>query len=369
VESLGESAVERVPAQKLSVIDCFCGAGGMSAGLIAAGLDVRAAFDSWDVAVRTYRRNLGDHAICAKAEDLTGATLLGGSKRGRSRADVVVGGPPCQGFSTQRRGGRDDKRNDLVLEFMRIVREIRPRLFVMENVSAIQGPRGAAYLERVSNVASEAGFKVTSAVLNAADFGVPQTRRRYFLVGQLLDTAADCAFRFPRATHAGHHRTVRDAIGGMPAPGSTRSRLANHEPDRISELNRERISHVPQGGGREDIPEALRLPCHRVSVAVAGHRGVYGRLAWDKPSGTITTKCNSFTRGRFAHPEEDRNISMREAARLQSFPDSFVFEGSKVDVAHQIGNAVPPLLAKHIGLAIISALCGDLASDKRTGRP
>ena len=142
----------------------------------------------------------------------------------------------------------------------------------------------------------------------------------------------------------------------MHATGAPELAIPNHQPDRISDLNRERISHVPEGGGRADIPYELRLPCHQVSVEVAGHRGVYGRLSWDQPAGTITTKCNSFTRGRFAHPVAHRNISMREAARIQSFPDDFVFEGSKVEVAHQIGNAVPPRLASELGKAIRSAL-------------
>ena len=111
-------------------------------------------------------------------------------------------------------------------------------------------------------------------------------------------------------------------------------------------MNRKRISFVPEGGGRADIPMEYRLPCHRVDVEKAGHRAVYGRLRWSDVAATITTKCNSFTRGRFAHPTEDRNITMREAARLQSFPDTFHFVGNKVEVAHQIGNAVPPKLAQ-----------------------
>jgi DNA (cytosine-5)-methyltransferase 1 len=189
-----------------------------------------------------------------------------------------------------------------------------------------------------------------------------------FIVGERDDGME--YFEFPAPTHGpGRYVTVRSAIGDLPSPTSARAlaeRIANHEPDRVSELNRLRISHVPPGGGREHIPPELRLPCHQVSVDRAGHRNVYGRLHWDEPAGTITTKCNSFTRGKFAHPEEHRNITMREAARLQAFPDDFVFEGDKVAVAHQIGNAVPPPLGEQLARAVLRAL---RAREAGLGRP
>lgn len=318
---------------------------------------MRAAFDADADAVRTYNSNLGPHAVVARAEGLSGADLLRLADAAPGDCALVAGGPPCQGFSVQRRGAAVDHRNDLVLEFIRLVLEIRPAMFLMENVSAIQGPRGRSFLLELTKQAARGGYGIASRVLDAADFGVPQHRRRAFLVGGSQELLA--RFRFPSPTHRERHRTVRDAIGDLPSPTpetSGHKPIANHAPDRISELNRLRISHVPQGGGRDDIPPDLRLKCHAVSVERAGHRNVYGRLHWDRPAGTITTKCNSFTRGKFAHPAEDRNITMREAARLQSFPDDFVFEGSKVPVAHQIGNAVPPLLAEHVGRALFRAL-------------
>ena len=205
-------------------------------------------------------------------------------------------------------------------------------------------------------------------VLDAADYGVPQHRRRLFIVGEHEDMCG--GFEFPVPTHKpGSYATVRQAIGDLPSPilhPELCHSFYNHQPDKISDLNRVRISYVPAGGGRADIPPELRLPCHRVSVDVAGHRNVYGRLEWNEPAGTITTKCNSFTLGKFAHPEENRNITMREAARLQSFPDDFVFEGSKVDVAHQVGNAVPPLLALQLGKALKSALAPQSDANRRT---
>jgi len=333
-------------------IHCFAGAGGLSLGLQKAGFVVGAAFDCNGPAVRTYARNLGAHIIQARVQELKGADLL--AIAGRRECEIVVGGPPCQGFSRQRRGEDRDERNDLVFEFLRIVIEIRPELFLMENVAGIYGKRGNGVLPRMLSEAHAAGYHVSTTVLNAADFGVPQHRRRAFIVGERGDRPP--CFGFPSPTHNSESWIpVRAAIGDLPDPSGT-TRLANHEPDQMSELNRKRLSHVPPGGGRADIPEHLRLPCHAVDVETAGHRGVYGRLWWDRPAGTITTKCNSFTRGRFGHPEANRNITMREAARLQSFPDDFVFLGGRVDVAHQIGNAVPPLLGEHLGRALLEAL-------------
>lgn len=343
-------------------IDCFAGAGGLSLGLAQAGFVVGAAFDASAPAVRTYARNHGEHILCARAEGLTGERLLKLADVAQGACELVAGGPPCQGFSRQRRGAAADDRNELVFQFLRLVAEIQPELFLMENVAAIRGARGQAVLPRLLDAARAANYHVSVAVLDAADFGVPQHRRRAFLVGERADRPP--LFAFPAATHGPTTwTTVRAAISDLPDPTSEAARtIANHDPDRISDLNRTRIASVPPGGGRADIPEHLRLPCHRVDVEKAGHRGVYGRLWWDRPAGTITTKCNSFTRGRFAHPEADRNITMREAARLQGFPDDFVFLGSRVDVAHQVGNAVPPLLARCLGLALRQALAARAAA-------
>ena len=342
-----------------AAIDCFAGAGGLSLGLAMAGFRVASAFDADAQAVATYVKNLGDHARIARAEDVDVRTLLHDAKLAVGECALVAGGPPCQGFSVQRRGDDADVRNDLIFEFYRIVHEVQPLLFLMENVSALGGRRGAPHLEELIVRARRDGYQVQTRVLDAADFGVPQHRRRLFVVGERTGTAP--RFAFPEPTHGlGRYVTVRDAIFDLPAPRPVGKGepcpIQNHEPDNISALNRERIAHVPQGGGREHIPPELRLPCHRVSVDKAGHRNVYGRLHWDAPAGTITTRCNSFTRGKFAHPRDDRNISMREAARLQSFPDSFTFLGDKVATAHQIGNAVPPLLAMSLGRSLLEVL-------------
>lgn len=334
----------------------------MSLGLARAGFKHAIGVDNDENAIATYRKNIGEPAVVADARSISGATLLRLAELGEGAIDLVVGGPPCQGFSVQRRHGASDERNDLLFEFARLIEDIAPRLFLMENVPSLRNNHGRQILDRFLRIVQDLGYEVEMTILNAADYGVPQNRRRLFVVGRKAHQTAP--FVFPAAcVTPENYATVRQAIGDLPSPGTCA--INNHEPDNISALNRERISHVPPGGGRESIPEELQLPCHRVSVAVAGHRGVYGRLHWDRPAGTITTKCNSFTRGRFAHPSEHRNISMREAARIQSFPDSFVFEGDKVSVAHQIGNAVPPALAYHLGVAMIQSLTGNTSGIKR----
>lgn len=324
----------------LTAIDCFSGAGGITLGLMQAGFSVLASFDNNRRAVDTYKANFGNHIICEDARRLSGNQLLQLAGVRRGEIDLVAGGPPCQGFSVQRRGGETDPRNDLIFEFLRIVQEIEPKVFLMENVSALAGPKNRRLMDLFNSRAKSIGYCIDWSVVNSADYGVPQARKRLVIVGRQTTSALTDIFKAGADVKL---RTVRDAIGDLPDPGSfALTGFHNHEPDNISELNRRRISHVPPGGGREDIPADLQLPCHAVSVEKAGHRGVFGRLWWDRPATTITTKCNSFTRGRFAHPEEHRNITMREAARLQGFPDDFVFIGGKVDIAHQVGNAVPP---------------------------
>lgn len=337
-------------------VDCFAGAGGFAVGLRAAGLEPRVAFDWNPEAVATYAKNVDPNVFTWDASSLDASTLLETAGLEAGECDLMVGGPPCQGFSRQRRGADLDPRNDLVLEYLRLIAGVRPKCFVMENVAALGGRRGASVLSAFLEGAASHGYYTDVGVVDAADYGTPQNRRRLLVVG-VRDARA---IGLPRATHTpAQWQTVRNAISDLPCPFQNPDAAAhypNHERDNISALNRERIAHVPAGGGRDDIPPELRLACHSVSVEKAGHRGVYGRLWWDRPASTITTKCNSFTRGRFAHPDLDRNITMREAARLQGFQDDFVFLGAKVPVAHQIGNAVPPPLAQAIGEHILGSL-------------
>lgn len=338
-------------------IDAFCGAGGLSLGLSRAGFDVAISFDANIHAVATYRRNFPHPVLREDIRVLKGECLLDRADRRGQVVTLLVGGPPCQGFSIQRRGNDTDDRNDLVLEYFRLVEELKPRFFLLENVPGLKNARGQDYLRRFLEQAGRSGYACQTKILNSVDFGIPQVRKRLFVVGELTNGVP--AFEFPEPKVAEKNwTTVGDALKGLPSPpqdGSPHPEVANHQIARMSALNISRISHVPQGGGWEHLPEDLRLPCHRPGAARIGHRYVYGRLDWNKPAGTITAKFDSFTRGKFAHPREDRTITLREGARLQTFPDEFVFEGPKEEIAAQIGNAVPPMLANALGTALLEA--------------
>lgn len=344
---------------KITVIDAFAGAGGLSLGLKWAGLDLRCAFDANIYAVKTYRRNFKHPILHKRIEEITREELLNAAGLKEGEFDLLVGGPPCQGFSVRRRGEDKDPRNKLVLEFGRLIAELKPTFFLMENVPGLVGRRGKEYLESFKLLLNAEGYELHIAKLDASDFGVPQIRKRVFVVGEKIINGKTF-FEFPGEEYKVKEKvTVRQALQGLPSPPddfTEHPEIANHKRERTSKLNQLRISFVPQGGGREYIPEELQLECHkRASVEKAGHRYSYGRLAWDEPAATITARFDSFTRGKFAHPEENRTITLREGARLQTFPDDFVFEGPKVEVAKQIGNAVPPLLGKVLGLSIIEA--------------
>lgn len=338
-----------------TAIDLFSGAGGLSLGLKQAGFRVVAALDNDPVAVRTYAANLGDHIFQAPVEQVSASDLLAKAGLARGECTLLAGGPPCQGFSVQRRGDREDSRNGLVLQFIRFVEEIRPKYFLMENVGGMLSKHGRSFMQEFARRASQLEYLLHIRILDASEFGVPQIRRRAFLVGEYAPRSL-ARFAFPEPTNATNPLTVRFAIGNLPSPpmdGTCHPDFANHYREaRLTAINIERIQHIPQGGGREHLPERLQLACHK-NNPTHRHMDVYGRLAWDEPSVTLTARFDSFTRGRFAHPIEDRSLTIREGARIQTFPDTFVFEGNREESARQVGNAVPPLLAKRLGESIL----------------
>ena len=341
-----------------TAIDLFCGSGGLSLGLASAGFQVVGAMDNWNVAVQTYRSNFPHPVVCDSVVNVSGHDL----RRRFNCAEValVTGGPPCQGFSIQRIGSDQDERNVLILEFARLVVELGPRMFLMENVPGLLGKRGKEVAARFAHKLRGAGYEVRSRLINAADYGVPQIRKRVFFCGWRKD--CDLGFVFPEPTHtAGRWRTVSDALGGLPSPPADYQPLltdALHRRTKLSLLNLERLRHIPPGGGFEDLPVELRVNCHKNGASAIGHRYVYGRLAPNRPAATITARFDSFTRGKFAHPSEDRNITLREGARLQTFPDDFRFVGTQEEIAAQIGNAVPPRLAAILANSIHAYLAG-----------
>lgn len=339
-----------------TAVDAFCGAGGLSLGLLEVGFDVRLAFDADPVAVDTYRLNIADHVQELDAYLLTPSELLEHAGVGFGELGLLAGGPPCQGFSIQRPSNGADPRNQLVLRFLDLIEGTHPVTFLMENVPAIRSVRGKHLVGTIMDRTTRLGYACYIETLNAADYGVAQRRKRAFLIGVRMGLPL---FQWPSPTHPSH-LTVRDVLSDLPSPppgGQPHPHVANHYREgKLSARNLERIKHVPPGGGREHLPEELQLACHQ-----SGHRHLdtYGRLAWDEPSGTITARFDSFTRGRFAHPEEHRSITLREGARLQGFPDSFVFLGSREDGARMIGNAVPPPLAAALGRSLRAVIDED----------
>lgn len=355
--------------RKPTAIDLFSGAGGFSQGLVSAGFNVLGAFDSWDVAVNTYAANFDHPVIQCDLSKITGRTLLDRLGACAGSVDVLVGGPPCQGFSVQRIGSDHDVRNHLVLEFGRLVLELEPRLFLMENVPGLLGKRGKELVSRLTASLENAGYRVSSALINAADYGVPQIRKRVVFVGW---KQGEPPFSFPSPLISPNaHRTVADAFDGLPSPPLDLTPQPGdtlHRRTRLSALNQRRIELIPPGGGMQDLPDELKVDCHKIGADKIGHRYVYGRLAPDRPSATITARFDSFTRGKFGHPVEARNITLREGARLQSFPDTFKFMGTQEEIAALIGNAVPPAVAEMLARAAAQYVIGcspaDTASDQ-----
>lgn len=320
-----------------------------------AGFEVLVSFDASACAVETFRRNVAESCLLAKAEDLTAAKLFG--KAGfDGRLDLFAGGPPCQGFSKQKRGAHlGDARNELVFEFARLVREACPRFFLLENVDQLGKKRGKDFVSRIQE--ELLGYDLYAHFYNCADYGLAQTRVRFVIVGKSRNVKA--RFHMPRPT-VERWVTVGEALNGMPEPPvdySEHPEYPNHYRARVTSINVERFSHVPQGGGWWDIPEPLQLPCHRkVDRRSGGWPDVYGRLKLDGQAPTITAGFDSFTRGRYGHPLYDRPLTPREAGRLQGFPDDFRFFGTRWDIRSQVGNAVPPPLGEALGLAILQTL-------------
>jgi DNA (cytosine-5)-methyltransferase 1 len=341
--------------QRYMCIDSFSGAGGLALGLERAGFEILLSFDSSECAVETYRRNLSKCCLHAKAETLTAQRLFR-EAHFEGRLDLFAGGPPCQGFSKQKRGAHlGDERNELVLEFARLVRETWPRFFLLENVDQLGKKRGKEVVGKIHSELRE--YDLYPHFYNCADYGLAQTRVRYVIIGKSKKLRV--GFRIPRPT-VEQWSTVGEALQGIPEPPedySEHPQFPNHYRAKVTPINIKRFSHVPQGGGWWDIPQRLQLRCHqKVDRGSGGWPDVYGRLRLDGQAPTITAGFDSFTRGRYGHPLQDRPLTPREAARLQGFPDNFRFYGTRWDVRSQVGNAVPPPLAEEIGKAIIRCL-------------
>jgi DNA (cytosine-5)-methyltransferase 1 len=338
------------------LIDLFSGAGGMTLGFtderFCGGFESVWAVDLDQAAVETYQENFGRHADCADLEDwLT-------SDKAIPQADVVIGGPPCQGFSLLNKRRVGDRRRELWQPFLDVVERSGARAFVIENVAELlRSPECQAIKARARSM----GFETLEAVLLAADYGAPQARRRAVIMGW---KSPGCKPAFPpmpshvsptdRSSNLPRWKTVRDAIADLPAPQGTEMRKDRapydlHFGRTPTEKSLERYRAVPPGGNRFDLQRnAPRITPDCWIRKTSGGTDLFGRLWWDRPSVTIRTEFFKPEKGRYLHPDQHRPITHREAARLMGFPDDFKFIGTKVEIARQIGNAVPPPLAAAI---------------------
>ena len=357
---------------KIAVFDFFCGCGGTSAGFREAGMDIVWALDVNPAAAKTYKKNFPK----AKFNELDVNKLdMEELKREMEKypdhLKLFCGCAPCQPFTKQKtQKKKEDPRASLLLSFAKVVEQTKPDFVFVENVPGVQKPRFGEdgpfpeFLQRIKKLGYK--FEQEGAVVAAQDYGAAQVRHRFIFLASRHGVA-----KIPEATHGEedgkqHYKTVREVIANLPpiAAGAEyedpNGLIKNHRAAALSKKNLKRIQATPHnGGGRTSWPSdsGLRLKCHtsiktkdgKKKKKYTGHTDVYGRLWWDRPSTGLTTRCISYSNGRFGHPEQDRAISVREAARIQGFPDTFEFVGNLNDQAKQVGNAVPVPLAKAVG--------------------
>lgn len=350
-----------MPVKKLNVIDLFAGVGGLSLGFELAGATILMANEYDESIATSYVKNRPNNNMII--EDITKLDIETTFKNIRNSVDVVIGGPPCQGFSQKgKRKTINDPRNFLFKYYFDVVEFIRPKYFVMENVPNLLTAENGYFKKEIIELFSNIGYAIDSNILNASDFGVPQNRRRAFIVGKLgnkkvcypakkikkttaWEAISDLAFlnsgegefeqNYKNEAQSDYQKLLR----------TDSAKLYNHIATAHSATAVKRMAMIPERGGRSDLPKE--------ELTKSIYSGTWGRIIKDDISVTITTRFDTPSSGRFTHPVLNRAITVREAARLQSFPDNFIFYGTKTSQMKQVGNAVPPLLAKAVAEAII----------------
>jgi DNA (cytosine-5)-methyltransferase 1 len=324
----------------LTAVDLFAGAGGTTQGLKNAGFRVLAAIENDADACETYRANHGEVVLLDRDIQRVQAPALARRLHGQ-RIGLLTACPPCQGFSTLGLGDTADKRNDLVMSVARFAERLRPWAIVLENVPGLASDRRLRALR--ARLAED--YAVRQYLVDAADFGVPQHRKRVIVVAVDRTLRPELPKDIIDLVPDGFDTTQRTAWSALAAVEDlTEEQDAVHRARRPSEIVRRRIEAAPIGGGRRDLPPGLRLACHE-RLDGANATSIYGRMDPEEPSPTMTTRCTTPSCGRFIHPYENRGITLREAALLQSFPIAYAFKGSHQSIERQIGNAVPVRLS------------------------
>lgn len=337
----------------LTLTDLFAGAGGFTLGFVQAGLIPIFAVEIDKDAAATYETNFGPHCT---TDDINNVESF-------PAADVIIGGPPCQGFSNLGAHIPNDPRNQLWRHYVRAVEQTLPLVFVVENVPPLLNSGEGQELMRETRAL---GYELEGHILNAADYGAAQVRKRTIIIGSRVGRLL-----FPQPTHIDPKKqnmitqhlcdwvTVRQAIGDLQLEPTGYSLHFGRNPTPTS---LKRYKHIPPGGNRWNLPPSLMPDCWKRKTK--GGTDLFGRLRWDEPSVTIRTEFFKPEKGRYLHPEAHRPITHREAARIQGFPDNFTFQGSKIEIAKQIGNAVPIKLAYAIAIAVRQMIVGKLVEDE-----
>jgi DNA (cytosine-5)-methyltransferase 1 len=337
-------------------IDFFCGAGGLTRGFLNAGISVVLGIDMDERCRETYEKN--NHParfLAADIRDLKLKDIKRFIPDSSGEGLLLAACAPCQPFTKLKQRKGHGNQATLLGEFSRFVEGLWPRQVFIENVPGLCKVSGFSTYKRFRQMLADWGYECCEGVLDAKAYGVPQTRRRLALIA-----IKGIKPTLPPATHGLNllpYETVENAISSYPTikAGKTHPDIPNHQASALSPINLRRIQHTPRDGGdRRDWPRHLKLKCH--TNGHSGHTDVYGRMWWKRPAPALTCRCNSLSNGRYGHPAQDRAISLREAASLQSFNDAYIFYGSsKNHLAAQIGNAVPVKLAEAIGKHILAS--------------
>jgi DNA (cytosine-5)-methyltransferase 1 len=382
-----------------TAVDLFCGAGGASLGLVRAGWDLRVAADVDQACSLTHRANLPGEFITADLRTVDADKLMSATEISPGQLDLLFAGPPCQGFSIIGSRVVWDQRNNLFKEVLRLATELRPRCVVIENVPGLVTLGRGAYLQAILEGLSATGYEAACAELLAAQYGAPQMRWRLIIIGWRKDLEIPAGYGFPRPTVGAAEVgdllpnctippwqlegfvTTAEAISDLPpvAAGEEEAHyvgppmgryqeimraglngeLFNHYAARLSAANLARLAHIKPGQDWRDLPREL-LPSSMQRALRKDHTRRYRRMTWDGVPRAVITRFRDPKTGEYTHPEQDRTITIREAARLQGFPDGFIFHGPRTSQYEQVGNAVPTQLAEAIASEIRRCLDGQL---------